>query len=198
MKKILILILGCCISLSVLAGGHEQNESHKSPYSKNALIKMAKKAAPSAITDKATFMDFDGSLLKKGTNDWVCMTGSTPQRIAPMCLDEEWRKWNERFMAGEKNDIENQKFGQAYMLMGDVPVDNDVPTSVGMDDHKKSAETGNFHDSGPHLMLLLPRGILKQITSNPYAGGSYVMFPNTEWEHLMIPITNVVPSFDKN
>ena len=85
MKKILILILGCCISLSVLAGGHEQNESHKSPYSKNALIKMAKKAAPSAITDKATFMDFDGSLLKKGTNDWVCMTGSTPQRIAPMC-----------------------------------------------------------------------------------------------------------------
>ena len=62
MKKILILILGCCISFSVLAGGHEQNESHKSPYSKNALIKMAKKAAPSAITDKATFMDFDGSL----------------------------------------------------------------------------------------------------------------------------------------
>ena len=71
MKEILILMLGCCISFSVLAGGHEQNESHKSPYSKNALIKMAKKAAPSAITDKATFMDFDGSLLKKGTNDWV-------------------------------------------------------------------------------------------------------------------------------
>ena len=66
------------------------------------------------------------------------MTGSTPQRIAPMCLDEEWRKWNERFMAGEKNDIENQKFGQAYMLMGDVPVDNDVPTSVGMEDYKLS------------------------------------------------------------
>ena len=63
-------------------------------------------------------------------------------------------------------------------------------------DHKKSSETGNFHDSGPHLMLLLPRSVLKQITSNPYAGGSYVMFPNTEWEHLMIPVTNVLPSFE--
>ena len=196
MKQTLIIFLSLVISSSINAGGHLPGEKNKSPFSKNALIKMAKKAAPSSISENATFMDYDGTLLAKGTSDWVCMTGSTPQRIAPMCLDEEWRKWNARFMAGEKNDIENQKFGQAYMLMGDVPVDNDVPTSVAMDDHKKSSKTGNFHDSGPHLMLLLPRSVLKQITSNPYAGGSYVMFPNTEWEHLMIPVTNVVPSFE--
>ena len=196
MKQTLIIFLTLVISSSINAGGHLPGEKHKSPFSKNALIKMAKKAAPSSISENATFMDYDGTLLAKGSSDWVCMTGSTPQRIAPMCLDEEWRKWNARFMAGEKNDIENQKFGQAYMLMGDVPVDNDVPTSVAMDDHKKSSETGNFHDSGPHLMLLLPRSVLKQITSNPYVGGSYVMFPNTEWEHLMIPVTNVVPSFE--
>ena len=196
MKQTLIIFLTLVISSSINAGGHLPGEKHKSPFSKNALIKMAKKAAPSSISENATFMDYDGTLLAKGSSDWVCMTGSTPQRIAPMCLDEEWRKWNARFMAGEKNDIENQKFGQAYMLMGDVPVDNDVPTSVAMDDHKKSSETGNFHDSGPHLMLLLPRSVLKQITSNPYSGGSYVMFPNTEWEHLMIPVTNVVPSFE--
>ena len=196
MKQTLIIFLSLVISSSINAGGHLPGEKHKSPFYKNALIKMAKKAAPSSISENATFMDYDGTLLAKGSSDWVCMTGSTPQRIAPMCLDEEWRKWNARFMAGEKNDIENQKFGQAYMLMGDVPVDNDVPTSVAMDDHKKSSKTGNFHDSGPHLMLLLPRSVLKQITSNPYAGGSYVMFPNTEWEHLMIPVTNVVPSFE--
>ena len=169
MKQTLIIFLTLVISSSINAGGHLPGEKHKSPFSKNALIKMAKKAAPSSISENATFMDYDGTLLAKGSSDWVCMTGSTPQRIAPMCLDEEWRKWNARFMAGEKND---------------------------MDDHKKSSETGNFHDSGPHLMLLLPRSVLKQITSNPYAGGSYVMFPNTEWEHLMIPVTNVVPSFE--
>jgi hypothetical protein len=41
--KILIFMMGCFISFGALAGGHEQNEKHKSPYSKNALIKMAKK-----------------------------------------------------------------------------------------------------------------------------------------------------------
>ena len=179
MKQAIIVFLTLVISGSINAGGHLPGEKHQSPFSKDALVKLAKRAAPSSISENATFMDYDGTLLTQGTNDWVCMTGSTPQRIAPMCLDEEWRKWNARFMAGENNDIENQKFGQAYMLMGDVPVDNDDPASVAMDDHKKSAKTGNFHDSGPHLMLLLPRSVLKQITSNPYAGGSYVMFPNT-------------------
>ena len=196
MKQAIVFFLTVVISGSINAGGHLPGEKHQSPFSKNALVKLAKRAAPSSISENATFMDYDGTLLTQGTNDWVCMTGSTSQRIAPMCLDEEWRKWNARFMAGENNDIENQKFGQAYMLVGDVPVDNDDPASVAMDDHKKSAKTGNFHDSGPHLMLLLPRSVLKQITSDPYAGGSYVMFPNTEWEHLMIPITNVIPSFE--
>ena len=196
MKQAIVFFLTVVISGSINAGGHLPGEKHQSPFSKNALVKLAKRAAPSSISENATFMDYDGTLLIQGTNDWVCMTGSTPQRIAPMCLDEEWRKWNARFMAGENNDIENQKFGQAYMLVGDVPVDNDDPASVAMDDHKKSAKTGNFHDSGPHLMLLLPRSVLKQITSDPFAGGSYVMFPNTEWEHLMLPITNVIPSFE--
>ena len=196
MKQAIVFFLTVVISGSINAGGHLPGEKHQSPFSKNALVKLAKRAAPSSISENATFRDYDGTLLIQGTNDWVCMTGSTPHRIAPMCLDEEWRKWNARFMAGENNDIENQKFGQAYMLVGDVPVDNDDPASVAMDDHKKSAKTGNFHDSGPHLMLLLPRSVLKQITSDPFAGGSYVMFPNTEWEHLMIPITNVIPSFE--
>ena len=41
--KILIFMMGCFISFGAMAGGHEKNENHKSPYSKNALIKMAKK-----------------------------------------------------------------------------------------------------------------------------------------------------------
>ena len=56
--KILIFMMSCFISFGALAGGHEQNEKHKSPYSKNALIKMAKKAAPSAITDSATSVSY--------------------------------------------------------------------------------------------------------------------------------------------
>ncbi|MEE2785448.1 MAG: hypothetical protein VYE04_18930 [Pseudomonadota bacterium] len=167
------------------------------PYSKSALIKIAMSAGPPSVSAHATITDYDGTLIRQGTNAWVCTTGGDPQRINPSCLDEEWRKWNDRFMAGEPNDIKNQRFGQAYMLQGDVPVDNDKPDSYAMDDHEKSPATGHFHDSGPHIMLLLPREVLQQITSDPYASGSYVMFPNTEWEHLMIPVGDVVPSFNE-
>ena len=66
MKKILILILGCCISFSVLAGGHEQNESHKSPYSKNALIKMAKKQLLPLLLIKQHLWILMDPFLKKG------------------------------------------------------------------------------------------------------------------------------------
>ena len=195
--KALIITLTLLFGSSAFSAHHEEGQETKSPYSKSALIKIAMAAGPSSISANAAIMDYDGTMLRNGTNDWVCMTGSDAQRINPMCLDEEWSKFFDRFMSGESNDIEKQKFGQAYMLQGDVPVDNDVPTSVGMEEHKKSPETGNWHDSGPHIMLLLPRDVLKQITSNPYAGGSYVMFPGTEWEHLMIPVRNVVPSFEE-
>ena len=63
--KILIFMMGCFISFGAMAGGHEKNENHKSPYSKNALIKMAKKAAPSAITDNATLWILMDHCLKK-------------------------------------------------------------------------------------------------------------------------------------
>ena len=193
MQKYLALLLLFAISSHIWAEGGAKSSS---PYSKSALIKIAMSAGPPSISSDATILDYDGTILRKGTNQWVCNTGGDPQRINPACLDEVWLAWNDRFMAGKTNDIENQPFGQAYMLQGDVPVDNDVPASYGMDDHLKGPNTGHFHDSGPHMMFLLPRAVLKQITSDPYAGGSYVMFPNTEWEHLMVPVDDVKPSFE--
>ena len=193
--RFLAILLAFCTASIALSNHHENAETSKSPFSKSALIKIAMSAAPTSISSNATIMDYDGTVLRQGDTQWMCMTGTDAQRINPGCMDLEWQKWNQRFMSGEGNDLKNQKFGQAYMLQGDVPVDNDVPLSVMQNDHEKSNENGNWHDSGPHLMLLLPGDVLKQITSNPYAGGSYVMFPGTEWEHLMIPIGNVIPSF---
>ena len=193
--RFLAILLAFCTASTSLSNHHENVETSKSPFSKSALIKIAMSAAPTSISSNATIMDYDGTVLRQGDTQWMCMPGTDAQRINPGCMDLEWQKWNQRFMSGEGNDLKNQKFGQAYMLQGDVPVDNDVPLSVMQNDHKKSNENGNWHDSGPHLMLLLPGDVLKQITSNPYAGGSYVMFPGTEWEHLMIPIGNVIPSF---
>ena len=66
MKQALIIFLTLATSISLSAGGHLPGEKHESPYSKNALIKMAKRAAPSSISENATFMDFDGTLIAKG------------------------------------------------------------------------------------------------------------------------------------
>ena len=75
-------------------------------------------------------------------------------------------------MAGKTIDTENQPLGQAYILQGDVSVDNDGPTRFGVNDHAKGSDTGHFHDSSPHMMFLLPRTGLKQIISDRYAGSA--------------------------
>ena len=193
--KYFVAALTSLIGCFAFPDDHEKQTGSNSPFSEAALIKIAMSAAPSSISAIATLTDYDGTVLRQSNSQWMCMTGTDAQRINPGCMDREWQKWNARFVSGKGNDLKNQRFGQAYMLQGDVPVDNDVPLSVIQNDHEKSNENGNWHDSGPHLMLLLPGDVLEQISSDPYAGGSYVMFPGTEWEHLMIPIGNVVPSF---
>ena len=58
-------------------------------------IARAMTAAPSDITDEATIMDVDGTILRAGTNGWVCLPGigliSGDQH--PMCNDSVWMDW---------------------------------------------------------------------------------------------------------
>ena len=90
--KALIITLTLLFGSSAFSAHHEEGQKTKSPYSKSALIKIAMAAAPSSISANAAIMDYDGTMLRNGTNDWVCGTGSDAQRLNPMCLDEEWRK----------------------------------------------------------------------------------------------------------
>ena len=128
MYKSLIMIFFFTVSVHTFA---DDAAKPASPYSKTALVKIAMSAGPPSISLNATIVDYDGTILREGTNQWVCNTGGDPQRINPACLDKVWVAWNDRFMAGKSNDIENQPLGQAYMLKGDVPVDNDVPFAEG-------------------------------------------------------------------
>ena len=99
--RALIITLALLFCSSAFSAHHEKGQKAKSPYSKSALIKIAMAAAPSGISANATIKDYDGTMLRNGTSDWVCMTGSDAQRINPMCLDEEWSKFFDRFMSGE-------------------------------------------------------------------------------------------------
>ena len=93
MQKYLAFVLLLAISSHICAEGSAKLAS---PYSKSALIKIAMSAGPPSISSDATILDYDGTILRKGTNQWVCNTGGDPQRINPACLDEVWLAWNVR------------------------------------------------------------------------------------------------------
>ena len=52
-------------------------------------------AAPASISAEATIMDADGTVLREGSNGWICMPGVPliPGDDHPMCNDAVWTAW---------------------------------------------------------------------------------------------------------
>lgn len=146
---------------------------------KDDLIKRAKQAAPSMISDDATIM-YKGEVLAKGSNGWICMPETLPGDNSPHCSDQEWMKL---FTAiGQKADYTPSGIGISYMLAGDQGVSNSDPYHP---DHKSADD---FIKEGPHLMLIVPREMLEGVTDDPSSGAPYVMWGDTPYAHIMIPV----------
>ena len=80
--------------------------------------------------------------------------------------------------------------GLSYMLLGDPPgggVSNSTPFAE--DRHNAM----DYVETGPHLMLIAPKEMLAGYTDDPSAGGPYVMWGDTDYAHLMIPINSQLP-----
>ena len=186
-SKILALSL---LTVLPMAGFTDHHQLKKSDYKDKdtytqSMIQIAMDAAPSNVSADATIMASDGEILRKGTNGWTCMPGTPPNENAnPMCVDKAWRKWLDAFVNKKPYNSENASFGLSYMLVGDVPVDNDDPENM---DRTK----GNWVEEGPHLMILLPESLMKDLPRDPYAGGPYVMFEGSDYVHVMVPLTSV-------
>ena len=146
-------------------------------------IKRAKTAAPPDVTDNATFLDLDGTLLQQGTNGWVCFPGIPliPGDTHPMCNDAVWMKWMEAISSG--GTFSTDVIGVSYMLAGDAMVNNADPMAT---DHN---DGGVWVQEGPHLMILFPdKNMVAGLPTDPYAGGPYVMWSDTPLWHVMVPI----------
>jgi len=146
-------------------------------------IARAIKAAPADITDNATIMDTDGTILRKGTNDWVCIpgVGLIPGDKHPMCNDKVWMKWMKA--AAEGKPFTTDVIGTSYMLAGDALVNNDNPAATDPNDG------GVWVQDGPHLMMLFPnKEMIANLPRNPFVGGPYVMWDNTPLVHVMVPV----------
>jgi len=169
-----LTLLVCLIGISAGAAAEEE--------SKDAKIARAMSAAPSSISAEATIMDVDGSILREGSNGWTCIpgVGLIPGDKHPMCNDATWMAWMKA--AAEGTPFTTDVVGYSYMLQGDAMVNNDNPAATDPNDG------GVWVQEGPHLMLLMPSGMLDGVNRDPSAGGPYVMWGDTPLVHLMVPV----------
>jgi len=147
-----------------------------------ARIRNALSAAPPAVAEIATVAEHDGTILREGSSDWVCLPDlpDVPNN-APMCLDATWREviaaWQDR------REPEITAVGISYMLQGDMPVSNTDPFAEGpTDDNEWIAE------GPPHIMIVVPDAAqLVHLPTDPTNGGPWVMWKGTPYAHIMIP-----------
>ena len=146
-------------------------------------IARAMSAAPSDISENATIMDVDGTILREGSNDWVCLpgVGLIPGDKHPMCNDPVWMKW--MAAVGSGTEFSTDVVGVSYMLQGDAMVNNDNPMATDPNDG------GVWVQDGPHLMMLFPnKELVANLPRDPFVGGAYVMWGDTPLWHVMVPV----------
>ena len=144
-------------------------------------IESAVSAAPDSLSKNATIMDWDGTVLREGSNGWTCLP-NVPENGGndPWCVDGSWMNLLQALKEGK--DPSYDKVGIAYMLGGDAPISNITPGG--------KEEDGDWVEGlKAHLMVLVPdHSMFDNISTDPNNGGPWVMWPNTPYAHIMIPI----------
>jgi len=146
---------------------------------------MAKVAssAPSSVVKGATVvrMNKDGSMrsLQTGNNGFTCMM--VDQGTAG-CADQNAVAWMRALMT---HAAPPSSTGFMYMLGGDQGASNTDPYATA------PTATNHWVKTGPHVMILGPavKSMGYPMTTDPDPTKPYVMWPNTPYAHLMIPVT---------
>lgn len=147
-------------------------------------IHRAESAAHSDLSSKATILDTQGNVLRKGNSHWHCVPGIPviPGDTHPMCNDSVWVELLQA--AAEGKPFKADKLGISYMMQGDAYVSNSNPAAT-------DPNNGDvWVKEGPHLMIIVPHELLEGISDDPFNGGPYVMWKGTPYAHIMVPIGN--------
>lgn len=138
-------------------------------------------AAWPGMAENATVVDWEGNVLREGSNGFTCFpTPPTLEGKAPMCMDSEWMEWADAW--SNKKDYAADKLGISYMLAGDGGASNIDPYAEG------PTEDNEWIREGAHLMILAPAALMDAFPTDPDNGGPYVMWKGTPYAHLMVPI----------
>ena len=179
MKKLVSFVAATVLANATIALAEEGADN-------DALIAEALSAAPAFITDDATVHNWQHQTLREGSNGWVCLPTmpalAEAGKNCPMCVDATWHGFFVDLLAGaEKPTI--TVMGMSYMIAGDCGVSNIDPAAT------EPTDDNQWIVEGPHLMVLFPdNSILDDYSDDPFADGPYVMWNETPWEHLMIPL----------
>jgi len=149
--------------------------------SKENLIQDALKAAPPTLVEKVTVRDWQGNVLRKGDSSYTCLpTPPQLQGSAPMCMDAPWMEWADAWSS--KKPLTVKSIGVAYMLAGDEGSSNVDPYA------ETPTATNEWLVEGSHIMIVAPQSLLEGLSTDPRAGGPYVMWKGTPYAHIMVPI----------
>lgn len=184
MKRLMVVLL--FIALGALTAVWTQ------PVGTTDPIASAMSAGPSSISAQATVLDWNFKELRKGTNGWTCLPDrpGTPGND-PWCVTQPWLNFLDAYV--KKAEPSYKEIGFAYMLQGDTPVSNTDPYAS----QPTGPEDWVTH-LGPHLMIIVPdRAQLKNVSTDHLNGGPWVMWPNTPYAHIMIPLESRGPHAKK-
>lgn len=154
--------------------------------SKEDKIENAMSAAPTRISKNATILDSDGTVLREGSNKWTCMPGGLPGiKKYPICNDPVFMKWFDTVWQGKP--FSTDTVGYSYMLAGGFAADV-------FDPHVSKSDAGsNSHHEGPHMMLIMPsHDLLADQSGDPKDDDIFVLFKNTDYEIVIIPLGDVI------
>lgn len=153
-----------------------------SPDTEEGRIASALSAAPASVSAVATLMDWEGNVLREGTNQFTCLPDNPEvPNNSPMCLDPPWLELIDAWM--NRREPSYDQVGIGYMLQGDKPVSNVDPFAEG-----PTPDNQWMEDAGPHIMIAVPDpALLEGITTDPDNGGPWVMWKGTPYAHLMLP-----------
>ncbi len=146
-------------------------------------IKSAMSAGPSSISADATILDWEMNVLREGTNEWTCLPDRPDTEGAdPWCITGPWLNFLDAYV--NQTEPTYDEMGIAYMLAGDSPVSNSDPYATG-----PTGADDWVTDLGAHLMVIVPdKSLLEGMTTDHLNGGPWVMWANTPYAHIMIPI----------
>ncbi len=181
MRK-LVPLVGLFLIATLPAALHAQEIEYASPELEKQ-IKSAESAAPASVSADAQIVDWAMNELRAGTNGWICLpdNAETPG-TDPWCLTDAWMNFLHAYVS--KTEPTYEEIGFAYMLQGDTPVSNSDPFAA-----EPTGPEDWVTDLGAHLMILVPDpALLENISTDHLNGGPWIMWPNTPYAHIMIPL----------